>query len=108
MNKKMNPQDIARQLHSLNNGTSSKWFLSNDRIKKAFSFTDFKQALDFMVNVGHYAEKLDHHPEWCNRYNKVSIELTTHSAGGITDMDFRLAAKIEEVFNKTGWNCCRM
>ena len=108
MSNKMNPQDVAEQLQVLNRETNHQWLLSEDRIKKEFRFNDFKQAMNFMVDVGHYAEKLDHHPEWCNRHNKVSIELTTHSAGGITDMDFRLAAKIEEVFNKTGWNCCRM
>ena len=95
----MNQQDVAKQLQILNANIEKKWFLSNDRIKKDFKFSGFKEALNFMVRVGHHAEELDHHPEWCNVYNSVSIELTTHSAGGITEHDFSLASKIEGEFN---------
>lgn len=98
MTSRMN-QDIARKLQTLNDRTGDKWILSNDRIIKEFKFADFTEALNFMVRVGRHAEELDHHPEWCNVYNRVSIELTTHSAGGITDLDFDLASRIETEFN---------
>ncbi len=101
MSSRMNQKDIEKQLRELNSKIKNKWAYSEDRIKKEFKFDDFNEALDFMVNVGRHAEELDHHPDWCNVYNKVSIELTTHSAGGITDLDFTLASKIEEEFDST-------
>ena len=100
MSNRMNQQDIAKQLQLLNSKIGNKWLLSNDRIKKEFKFSDFNEALSFMVSVGRHAEELDHHPEWCNVYNRVSIELTTHSAGGISELDFNLASRIEEVFDQ--------
>lgn len=101
MSNRMNQQDIAKHLQVLNSTLGNKWILSNDRIKKEFKFSDFNEALNFMVKVGRHAEELDHHPEWCNVYNRVSIVLTTHSAGGITELDFNLATRIEGEFNLT-------
>jgi len=94
----MDQQEIEKQLQVLNSKINNKWLLSNDRITKAFKFRDFNEALNFMVRVGRHAEDLDHHPEWCNVYDIVSIELTTHSAGGITELDFSLASRIEDEF----------
>lgn len=101
MNNQINQQEVAESLHRLNTRLDNKWVLASNRIKKEFKFNNFSEALDFMVRVGRHAEDLDHHPEWCNVYNRVTIELTTHSAGGITDLDFNLASKIEEEYKLT-------
>jgi 4a-hydroxytetrahydrobiopterin dehydratase len=74
------------------------WGFENNGIEKKFEFKNFSQALGFMVQVGILAEKMDHHPEWFNVYNKVNIRLTTHNASGLTDKDFELAGKIEKLF----------
>ena len=63
-------------------------------ISKSFKFTDFNAAFGFMARVALAAEKLDHHPEWSNVYNRVDITLTTHDAGGITALDIDLARLI--------------
>jgi 4a-hydroxytetrahydrobiopterin dehydratase len=73
------------------------WKFEENGIFKAFKFKNFSEALAFMVQVGLVAEKQNHHPEWTNVYNKVSIRLTTHDSGGLTDKDFALAAEIEKL-----------
>ena len=77
--------------------TLKNWAFKNDGIFKAFTFKNFSEALAFMVQVGLLAEKHNHHPEWTNVYNKVSIRLTTHDSGGLTDKDFALATAIEKL-----------
>ncbi len=64
-------------------------------IRRSFKFTDFAEALGFMVRVGVLAEKADHHPEWFNVYNRVDILLTTHDAGGLSRRDIDLAIAID-------------
>ncbi len=73
------------------------WQYKEDGIEKGFKFKDFTEALGFIVKVGVLAEKMNHHPELFNVYNKVNIRLTTHDSGGVTDKDFELAQKIENV-----------
>lgn len=76
----------------------SGWKLERDALAKEFKFADFKQAMAFMQAVGLQAEAMDHHPEWTNVYNRVAIRLNTHSAGGkVTELDVKLAKKIESV-----------
>jgi len=77
--------------------TLTGWNLIDEAIEKRFVFKNFNQALGFIVQVGLLAEQADHHPEIFNVYNKVTIRLNTHSAKGITDLDFDLAAKINEI-----------
>ena len=84
-------------LKKLNHGIQDQWKISGDKIKKDIIFEDFVTAFKFMSLVAEEAEKLNHHPDWCNSYNRVSIELTTHSAGVLTELDFRLAEKIESI-----------
>ncbi len=67
-----------------------------DAAAKSFQFSDFNEAFGFMTRVALAAEKADHHPEWCNVYNKVEITLTTHDAGGLSSRDRTLAAIIEK------------
>ena len=66
-----------------------------DAIHKSFKFKDFIGAFGFMSKVALIAEKMDHHPEWSNVYNKVEVTLTTHSAGGVSDKDLTLAKAID-------------
>lgn len=67
-------------------------------IARDFKFADFVQAFAFMTRVALVAEKRDHHPEWSNVYNRVSIRLTTHDAGGLTARDFDLAAEADQAY----------
>ena len=63
-----------------------------DAIQKTFQFTNFNEAFGFMTRAALMAEKMDHHPEWFNVYNRVEVTLTTHDAGGVTKKDTKLAA----------------
>ena len=66
-------------------------------IARQFRFADFSQAFGFMTRVALAAETLDHHPDWSNVYSTVDITLSTHDAGGLTELDFTLAAKIDAI-----------
>lgn len=68
-----------------------------DAISREFMFDDFNQAFGFMTQVALLAEKADHHPEWSNVYNRVTILLTTHDAGGLSSRDVEMAEAIEEL-----------
>jgi len=68
-----------------------------DAITRRFQFRDFAQAFGFMTSVAIIAERMNHHPEWSNVYNRVDILLTTHDADGLSDRDARLAEAIEEL-----------
>ena len=76
------------------------WSLMDDaaRIERRFRFKDFREAFAFMTQVALMAERLDHHPEWRNVYQRVSITLTTHAAKGLTEKDFALAAEADRAF----------
>lgn len=73
------------------------WTLAKDRdaISRDFRFEDFSQAFAFMTRVALLAETQDHHPEWSNVYNRVSITLSTHDAGGLSARDIKLAEAID-------------
>ncbi len=66
-------------------------------IRRDLKFKTFSEAFAFMTRVALLAEKVDHHPEWLNVYNKVSITLSTHDAGGLTEKDLKLAAAIDKL-----------
>ncbi len=66
-----------------------------DRMSKTYRFGDFVAAFGFMTMVAIRAEKLNHHPEWFNVYGRVEVTLTTHDAGGLTELDFTLARKMD-------------
>ena len=67
-----------------------------DAIEKSFRFADFNQAFAFMTRVALKAEKMNHHPEWFNVYNRIDIVLSTHDAGGVTERDVELARFIDK------------
>ena len=69
-----------------------------DAISRTFVFADFAQAFSFMTQIAIVAEKRDHHPEWSNVYNKVSVTLTTHDANGLTQRDIDLAQTMDKAF----------
>ncbi|MEZ4839764.1 4a-hydroxytetrahydrobiopterin dehydratase [Flavobacterium sp.] len=77
--------------------TLKNWTFINDGITKTYVFTNFSEALAFIIQVGLIAEKLNHHPDWTNSYNKVFIRLTTYDSGGVTDKDFELALEIDKL-----------
>ncbi|MTI25003.1 4a-hydroxytetrahydrobiopterin dehydratase [Fulvivirga kasyanovii] len=74
------------------------WKEENNTLKKTFEFKDFKEAFGFMTKVAIVAEKMNHHPNWSNVYNKVSFELNTHDAGDkVTEKDHQLAKEIDKL-----------
>ena len=75
------------------------WIVDNKTIKKEFKFENFIEAFGFMSKVALLSEKIDHHPDWQNIYNKVKINLTTHDKGGITTNDIKLAEAIDKLIN---------
>ncbi len=75
------------------------WILYNATIKKDFKFKNFIEAFGFMSKVALLSEKMDHHPNWQNTYNKVTIQLTTHDMGGITTNDIKLAKAIDKLID---------
>jgi 4a-hydroxytetrahydrobiopterin dehydratase len=72
------------------------WELKDEKLQKSFKFTNFVEAFGFMTRIALKAERMNHHPEWSNVYNNVTIKLSTHDAGGITDYDIKLAEIIDD------------
>jgi len=90
------PGEIAARLELL-----PGWISSGDTLRRDFVFTDFPEAFGFMTRVAFVAEKLDHHPDWSNVWNRVTVTLSTHDAGGVTDLDFQLASVMQRLMKKT-------
>ncbi|MDJ0853207.1 MAG: 4a-hydroxytetrahydrobiopterin dehydratase [Myxococcota bacterium] len=89
-------QEIATRL-----GQRPGWERRGDRIARTFRFGSFVEAFGWMASVALVAEKLDHHPEWRNVYATVEVELTTHDAGGLTELDFELAAAMDDLARRS-------
>ena len=68
-----------------------------DALQKTFKFKDFNEAFGFMTRAALVAEKMDHHPEWSNVWNRVEVTLATHSAGGLTELDVKLAETMDKI-----------
>ena len=78
----------------------SGWTVVNGKLHKEYKFADFVHAFGFMAAAALVAEKMEHHPEWLNVYNKVTVDLTTHDAEGITSKDAGLAKALDEIAGK--------
>ena len=70
---------------------------TSSAISRRFIFANFSQAFGFMTRAAMEAEKMDHHPEWFNVYKTVDVKLNTHDAGGLTELDFKLARKMDKL-----------
>lgn len=80
----------------------AKWKLVEGKLHREYEFEDFVHAFGFMATAAIAIEAMNHHPEWSNVWNKVSIDLSTHDAGGITSLDVELATKLEGFAGKLG------
>lgn len=90
--KRLEAAEIQTRLKAL-----PGWKTKNHKLHKEFQFDNFIEAFGFMTKVALLAESMNHHPEWTNVYNRVTIDLTTHDLGGISTYDFELAEKIEKL-----------
>ncbi|MEX2496101.1 MAG: 4a-hydroxytetrahydrobiopterin dehydratase [Woeseia sp.] len=86
----LSSKEVEEQLAHLDN-----WSVVDGKLKRVFKFDDFVRAFAFMAAAAIEAEKMNHHPEWANVYNKVTVNLITHEAKGITERDFGLAKKLD-------------
>ena len=87
---KLTDVEISNQLEEL-----SGWTVENEKLHKEFQFDSFVEAFGFMAQVALIAESMNHHPEWFNVYNRVTVDLATHDAGGISALDFELAKRVD-------------
>ena len=90
---RLSESDIDEELKKL-----SGWDVKDGKLHKEFQFDNFNQAFGFMTRAAMEIEKMNHHPEWFNVYNRITVELTTHDAGGITDNDVNLARILNSLF----------
>lgn len=95
--EKLNEQQIAEAVAKL-----PGWNVKEGALRREFVFADFSEAFGFMTRVALLAEAMNHHPDWANSWNKVSISLITHSAGGLTANDIELATKIQQIAGPGG------
>jgi 4a-hydroxytetrahydrobiopterin dehydratase len=90
--KKLETKNITATLNTLKG-----WSVSKGKLHKEFKFASFVEAFGFMSSVALIAERMNHHPEWFNVYNKVVIDLTTHDLGGISTFDIDFASRVEKL-----------
>jgi 4a-hydroxytetrahydrobiopterin dehydratase len=95
MRVKLAHQEVTSALERL-----SGWTIQNEKLHRDYKFSDFAHAFGFMATAAVLIEKINHHPEWSNVYNRVSVDLTTHDVGGITQRDLELAELLEGVARK--------
>jgi 4a-hydroxytetrahydrobiopterin dehydratase len=90
--KKLTDSEIKEKIDSLQD-----WDYHENALNTDFEFDNFKDCMSAMNRIAFECEALNHHPEWKNVYNKLEIRLTTHDAGGVTDLDFKLANSINKI-----------
>ncbi|HUB84800.1 MAG TPA: 4a-hydroxytetrahydrobiopterin dehydratase [Rhizomicrobium sp.] len=88
---KLKKLDAKSRIAALKKLKGWKEVKGGEAITRSFKFKDFNEAFGFMTRVALLADKMDHHPEWFNVYNKVDVTLSTHDAGGVTDNDIKMA-----------------
>lgn len=92
----MNENEILKRKSDL----EKEWeVIDNKKLKRGFSFKTFMEAIDFINGIAEISENLNHHPDICNSYNVVGIEISTHKIGGLTELDFVLAKRIEKIYS---------
>lgn len=91
---RLTDSDIQERLADLEG-----WALDGSSIRRDFEFLDFAEAFGFMAAVACVAERINHHPDWSNTYNRVTISLTSHDVGGLSDRDFRLARRVNQLLS---------
>ncbi|MCR9071632.1 MAG: 4a-hydroxytetrahydrobiopterin dehydratase [Alphaproteobacteria bacterium] len=99
MAEKLSADDRKASLTSIDGWSEGD---GGDSIVKTFRFDGFDSAWGFMTRVAIKAQSMDHHPEWSNVYNRVDVVLTTHDAGGVTDLDIELAKYMDDAAESTG------
>jgi 4a-hydroxytetrahydrobiopterin dehydratase len=92
----LSDEEIAQSIKQL-----SGWKLTGGELHKSFTFPDFTHAFQFMTDVAREADRLNHHPDWSNSFNKVDITLKTHAAHGLTHYDFQLAQFIDTLLQNS-------
>jgi 4a-hydroxytetrahydrobiopterin dehydratase len=92
MLRKLTPEEIASAMEQLDD-----WQRDADKIVRKLRFRDFNQAFGVMTRIALIAEKWNHHPEWRNVYNQLDIVLSTHDVGGLSDLDMKMAAAINQI-----------
>ena len=90
--KKLTEEEISEGLTALD-----QWSLVGGKLHREFQFSDFIEAMGFMTRAAIVAEAMNHHPEWFNVYNRVKVDLTTHDVGGLSNYDFQLAARMDQL-----------
>ncbi len=90
--EKLNGSEIEAHLEGV-----AGWSVEDGKLHKQFQFESFVEAFGFMTSLALIAEKMNHHPEWFNVYNRVTIDLMTHDVGGISDLDFQLAKEADKL-----------
>ncbi len=89
------PDRLADDAVRVRLGTLHGWTHDNGKLLREFRFADFSSAFAFMTRAAMRAEQLDHHPDWFNVYSRVKVQLSTHDAGGVTELDFLLAEAMD-------------
>jgi 4a-hydroxytetrahydrobiopterin dehydratase len=91
----LSPEALQTALQQL-----PEWSIEGGKLHRAYQFADFIHAFGFMATAAIAIEKMNHHPEWSNVWNRVTVDLTTHDSGGITERDVKLARTLEELASK--------
>ena len=92
MAEKLSSDEMQTELNKV-----AGWVIQDEKLHKEFQFLSFIKAFGFMTQLALVAESMNHHPEWFNVYNRVVIDLTTHDAGEISNLDFELASKANDL-----------
>jgi 4a-hydroxytetrahydrobiopterin dehydratase len=95
MMKKLDDAEIKAMVEKM-----AGWSVKDGKLHREYKFADFPHAFGMMATAAPAIEKMDHHPEWSNVYNRVTVDLSTHDAGGITQKDFDLATLLEGIAKK--------
>jgi len=96
----LDTQQVTISLNELNQQNAKPWSVIDGKLHKKFQFSNFIAAFEFMSQIAVQAEKINHHPDWCNAYNRVTVNLVTHEAGGLTSKDFELASFMESAWSE--------